>query len=305
MPLLEALRHCPAARVVPTDMRRYRELDRRFQAALRQVAPRIESFGLGAVFTELGGAAASGEEVAEAMRAAVREACRCRCAWGWRPESSWRGWRRRSWRRRASSGSRRATRIASSRRCLFRAWRAWAARLRPPWRSSARARSRTSWPWAVTACTRRSAPMACASTRASCATTSRCASPIHRAEERSRDPGSVDGVDFATWRSIGRLPHRSDVERPERRGRLPYRRDAQGRGRSLLPPPARWRPLSVRRCPIDEAWRARARGAGCVRPWGSHQLSSVVAAAEGASSSFPWAEVTSSTVPARPIFRAW
>jgi nucleotidyltransferase/DNA polymerase involved in DNA repair len=72
MPLLEALRHCPSARVVPTDMRRYREIDRRFQATLRQVAARIESFGLGAGFAELG-AGASGEEVARAMCAAVRE----------------------------------------------------------------------------------------------------------------------------------------------------------------------------------------------------------------------------------------
>jgi nucleotidyltransferase/DNA polymerase involved in DNA repair len=73
MPILEALRHCPAARVVPTDMRRYREIDRRFQATLRQVAARIESFGLGAGFADLSAAGAPGEQVAAAMRAAVRE----------------------------------------------------------------------------------------------------------------------------------------------------------------------------------------------------------------------------------------
>jgi nucleotidyltransferase/DNA polymerase involved in DNA repair len=71
MPMLEALRHCPSARVVPTDMQRYREIDRRFQAVLRQVAARIERFGLGAGFADLAGGA-SGEEIAEAMRAAVR-----------------------------------------------------------------------------------------------------------------------------------------------------------------------------------------------------------------------------------------
>jgi nucleotidyltransferase/DNA polymerase involved in DNA repair len=73
MPMLEALRHCPSARVVPTDMRRYREIDRRFQATLRQVAARIESFGLGAGFAELSGGGPPGEEIAEAMRAAVRD----------------------------------------------------------------------------------------------------------------------------------------------------------------------------------------------------------------------------------------
>ncbi len=74
MPMLEALRQCPTARNFPTDMRRYREVDRRFVATLRGSVPRIESFGLGAGFADLGGSALSGEEVAEEMRRAVREA---------------------------------------------------------------------------------------------------------------------------------------------------------------------------------------------------------------------------------------
>jgi nucleotidyltransferase/DNA polymerase involved in DNA repair len=74
MPVLEALQRCPGARAVPTDMRRYREVDRRFVATLRRVVARIESFGLGAGFADLGGSTVPGEEIAEAMRRAVREA---------------------------------------------------------------------------------------------------------------------------------------------------------------------------------------------------------------------------------------
>jgi len=74
MPMLEALQRCPGARAVATDMRRYREVDRRLVATLRRVVARIESFGLGAGFADLGGLGVAGEEIAEAMRRAVREA---------------------------------------------------------------------------------------------------------------------------------------------------------------------------------------------------------------------------------------
>jgi len=73
MPILEALQRCPGARAVPTDMQRYREVDRRFLATLRRIVARIESFGLGAGFADLAGVSARGEEIAEAMRSAVRE----------------------------------------------------------------------------------------------------------------------------------------------------------------------------------------------------------------------------------------
>jgi len=73
MPILEALQRCPDARAVPTDMQRYREVDRRFLATLRRIVARIESFGLGAGFADLAGVSARGEEIAEAMRSAVRE----------------------------------------------------------------------------------------------------------------------------------------------------------------------------------------------------------------------------------------
>jgi len=73
MPILEALQRCPGARAVPTDMQRYREVDRRFVATLRRSVPRIESFGLGAAFADLAGAPVPAEQIGDAMRRAVRE----------------------------------------------------------------------------------------------------------------------------------------------------------------------------------------------------------------------------------------
>jgi DNA polymerase-4 len=53
MPMLEALRHCPQARVVRTQMPRYREVSRRLLAGFRRVLPRLEPFGLAAAYAEL------------------------------------------------------------------------------------------------------------------------------------------------------------------------------------------------------------------------------------------------------------
>ena len=44
-PVLEALKLCPAARAMRTNIRRYREVSRRFQACLRRGFERLESFG--------------------------------------------------------------------------------------------------------------------------------------------------------------------------------------------------------------------------------------------------------------------
>jgi nucleotidyltransferase/DNA polymerase involved in DNA repair len=74
MPMMEALQLCVSAKAVLTNMPRYREVDRRLVATLRGVVARIESFELGAGFADLGGTAVPGEQVADAMRAAVREA---------------------------------------------------------------------------------------------------------------------------------------------------------------------------------------------------------------------------------------
>jgi DNA polymerase-4 len=52
MPMLEALRLCPRARPVRTDMARYREVSRRFVACVRRVFPQVELLGLGAAFLD-------------------------------------------------------------------------------------------------------------------------------------------------------------------------------------------------------------------------------------------------------------
>jgi DNA polymerase-4 len=52
MAVLEALERCPAARALPTDMRRYREAAVRLFACLRRACPQIEEAGLGAAYTE-------------------------------------------------------------------------------------------------------------------------------------------------------------------------------------------------------------------------------------------------------------
>jgi len=50
MPMLEALRRCPTAKRVPTDMTRFREASRRLLALLRGPLPSLEPFGLGGAF---------------------------------------------------------------------------------------------------------------------------------------------------------------------------------------------------------------------------------------------------------------
>ncbi len=73
MPMLEALQRCPQARALRTDMRRYREVSRRLLAVLRRTVGGIERFGLGAAFVELPATRPPAEELAAAMRSAVRE----------------------------------------------------------------------------------------------------------------------------------------------------------------------------------------------------------------------------------------
>jgi len=73
MPVLEALRRCPQARAVRTDMARYRDVSRRLWAVLRGVEPSLETFGLAAAYADLSRRREGAEEVARAMRAAVSE----------------------------------------------------------------------------------------------------------------------------------------------------------------------------------------------------------------------------------------
>jgi len=70
-PMIEALRVCPSARVVRTDMPLYREVSRRLMACLRSAVPRLETLGLAAAYFELTGSE-SPLEVAEGLRERVR-----------------------------------------------------------------------------------------------------------------------------------------------------------------------------------------------------------------------------------------
>jgi len=73
MTVLEALRRCPSARALRTDMARYREASRNLLAALRSVHPDFEPVELGAVYAELGRSRSQALAVAESMRVVVRE----------------------------------------------------------------------------------------------------------------------------------------------------------------------------------------------------------------------------------------
>ena len=73
MPVGEALRLCPRARAVRTDMRRYREVARRLLACLRAGFPRLEPLGLGAAWAELAAAEAEPERAFAAVAGRARE----------------------------------------------------------------------------------------------------------------------------------------------------------------------------------------------------------------------------------------
>jgi DNA polymerase-4 len=76
MPMLEALRLCPAARALRTDMALYRDVSRRLLACLRRGFPRLEPFGLGAAFFD----ATAAPEAPEAIAARLRESVRAELA---------------------------------------------------------------------------------------------------------------------------------------------------------------------------------------------------------------------------------
>jgi len=71
MPVVEAIRRCPEARVFRTDMPRYREASRRLFAQLRREFDRLEPLGLGAAYFDLTEVGDRSEEIAERMRARV------------------------------------------------------------------------------------------------------------------------------------------------------------------------------------------------------------------------------------------
>lgn len=55
MPVLEALRLCPQARAVRTDMALYRDVSRRLFACVRRLFPKLEPLGLGGAFLDASG----------------------------------------------------------------------------------------------------------------------------------------------------------------------------------------------------------------------------------------------------------
>jgi DNA polymerase-4 len=69
--MLEALRLCPTARAVRTDMARYREVSRRLFSVLRDVEPHLEVFGLAACYADVSGRDEAPEALAERALAAV------------------------------------------------------------------------------------------------------------------------------------------------------------------------------------------------------------------------------------------
>jgi DNA polymerase-4 len=72
-PVIDALQHCPEARAIRTNMRRYREVSRQLQACLRRVFDQLEPFGLGAAYFDLTGSRNEPEEIALRLQAMVDE----------------------------------------------------------------------------------------------------------------------------------------------------------------------------------------------------------------------------------------
>jgi nucleotidyltransferase/DNA polymerase involved in DNA repair len=72
MPIVEALRLCPTARTLRTNLRHYREVSRRLLAGLRHEAGRIEPFGLGGAWLEVPAAGGDPRALGARLRERVR-----------------------------------------------------------------------------------------------------------------------------------------------------------------------------------------------------------------------------------------
>jgi DNA polymerase-4 len=73
MPMLEAIGRCPRARVVVTNMRRYREAAADLRSQFRRATDRVEPAGNGAAYLEVPGPAEHAEAVAARLRDGVRD----------------------------------------------------------------------------------------------------------------------------------------------------------------------------------------------------------------------------------------
>ena len=72
-PVREALRLCPEARTVRTDMKRYREASGRLFVCLRRGFDRLEPFGLGAAYLDVTGSPDPPEKIASRLQRIVAE----------------------------------------------------------------------------------------------------------------------------------------------------------------------------------------------------------------------------------------
>jgi len=73
MPVLDAIQHCPRARALHTNMRRYREVATQLRACLRRAADRIEPAGLGAAYLDPELGVESPRAIAAELRKRVAE----------------------------------------------------------------------------------------------------------------------------------------------------------------------------------------------------------------------------------------
>jgi DNA polymerase-4 len=73
MPMLEALERCPRARVVVTNMRRYRDASAELRSQFRRATDRVEPAGATAAYLDVSGRSEAAEEIAQRLREAVRD----------------------------------------------------------------------------------------------------------------------------------------------------------------------------------------------------------------------------------------
>ncbi len=89
MGMMKAARLAPDAVLLPADFDRYREVSRRFKAAVRAVAPVVEDRGIDEIYIDLtdlpGAQADGGRAVGQALKDAVREATGLSCSVGITP----------------------------------------------------------------------------------------------------------------------------------------------------------------------------------------------------------------------------
>jgi len=73
MPVVEALKLCPDARAVRTDMTRYRDVSRRLFSCMRRGLEGLETFGLSGAYFEPATEALAPDEIAASLRSAVAQ----------------------------------------------------------------------------------------------------------------------------------------------------------------------------------------------------------------------------------------